>query len=568
MATVAVDVADRLVAQGIGVTVVDPRWVKPVDPAIVELAAEHELVVSVEDNGRVGGCGAVLLQTLNDAGVTTPFRLHGIPQEFLGHAKRAVDPGADRARRPEPGPRHRRGRDGTARRAVIRSMPTTPSDRRSRAATVSPSRSLLLVPVAACSASDESSQSPAATARAARGAGGARARRGPRPDPAARPREPTPSRGDDRDAFLAGVDASDPAFLGDQETYFANLEQLPVGEFGYALDPASLTRTGADYWAVVDVTLELDGYDEVPVVTRDRYRFTQRHGRLPALLGHRPDWEDDARRAPQPWDEGPVTVRYGSGVLGIFDAGSARYAGGVVADVETGIADVSARVPYDWEPRVVVYALSDPAFLAGLEDVPGDDPLALDAVAFPVPATPDGEETADTRFLLNPRMLDASGAGPGPADPPRADPRRASGARADGVPTWLSEGIAEYVSVRPLAPEDRVLSRAALAAAEDGLTEPAGRRRVQRRLAEANYGIAWWACEYLAATYDEEMLWFLLESMRGRRRSRRGAADGSAARRGRTLARKAGRADAADLSSRTRRRWVAERVPDGLGCWA
>ena len=90
MASVAVEVADRLVAQGIGVTVVDPRWVKPVDPAIVGLAREHRLVVSVEDNGVVGGCGAVLLQTLNDAGVTTPVRLHGIPQDFLQHAKRAA----------------------------------------------------------------------------------------------------------------------------------------------------------------------------------------------------------------------------------------------------------------------------------------------------------------------------------------------------------------------------------------------------------------------------------------------------------------------------------------------
>lgn len=90
MGTVAVDVADRLVAQGIGVTVVDPRWVKPVDPAIVELAREHRLVVSIEDNCETGGCGAVLLQTLNAAGVHTPFRLHGIPQEFLGHAKRAA----------------------------------------------------------------------------------------------------------------------------------------------------------------------------------------------------------------------------------------------------------------------------------------------------------------------------------------------------------------------------------------------------------------------------------------------------------------------------------------------
>ena len=79
-----------MVAQGIGVTVVDPRWVKPVDPAIVEVAREHRLVVTLEDNGRVGGVGAAIMLALNDAGVDTPFRLHGIPQEFLGHAKRSV----------------------------------------------------------------------------------------------------------------------------------------------------------------------------------------------------------------------------------------------------------------------------------------------------------------------------------------------------------------------------------------------------------------------------------------------------------------------------------------------
>ncbi|WP_141013501.1 1-deoxy-D-xylulose-5-phosphate synthase [Nocardioides sambongensis] len=90
MAPIALDVADRLQAQGIGVTVVDPRWVKPVDPALVELARGHRRVVTIEDNGRVGGVGSVLLQTLNDAGVHRPVHLHGIPQEFLDHAKRAV----------------------------------------------------------------------------------------------------------------------------------------------------------------------------------------------------------------------------------------------------------------------------------------------------------------------------------------------------------------------------------------------------------------------------------------------------------------------------------------------
>jgi 1-deoxy-D-xylulose-5-phosphate synthase len=88
MAATGVDVADRLVAQGIGVTVVDPRWVKPVNPVLLDLARTHRLVVSIEDNGETGGCGAVLLQTLNAARVHTPFRLHAIPQQFLSHAKR------------------------------------------------------------------------------------------------------------------------------------------------------------------------------------------------------------------------------------------------------------------------------------------------------------------------------------------------------------------------------------------------------------------------------------------------------------------------------------------------
>jgi 1-deoxy-D-xylulose-5-phosphate synthase len=88
MAATAVAVADRLTDQGIGVTVVDPRWVKPIDRALVPLAEQHRLVVTVEDNGRIGGFGANLLQVLTDESVRTPFRLHGIPQQFLDHAER------------------------------------------------------------------------------------------------------------------------------------------------------------------------------------------------------------------------------------------------------------------------------------------------------------------------------------------------------------------------------------------------------------------------------------------------------------------------------------------------
>lgn len=90
MAQTGLETARRLCAQGVGVTVVDPRWVKPVDPALVDLARRHRLVVTIEDNGRVGGVGSVIAQTLRDAGVDTPVRDFGIPQRFLDHAKRAA----------------------------------------------------------------------------------------------------------------------------------------------------------------------------------------------------------------------------------------------------------------------------------------------------------------------------------------------------------------------------------------------------------------------------------------------------------------------------------------------
>ena len=70
-------------------TVVDPRWVKPVPPAVVEMARDHRCVVTVEDNVRAGGVGSAVAQALRDARVAVPLRDFGIPARFLDHAKRA-----------------------------------------------------------------------------------------------------------------------------------------------------------------------------------------------------------------------------------------------------------------------------------------------------------------------------------------------------------------------------------------------------------------------------------------------------------------------------------------------
>src|SRR5215475_8636385 len=88
MCALAVDVAQRLTGQGIGVTVVDPRWVKPLDEALADAAAQHRLVVTVEDNGTAGGFGDAVARYLRDADIATPIKTFGLPQRFLAHGER------------------------------------------------------------------------------------------------------------------------------------------------------------------------------------------------------------------------------------------------------------------------------------------------------------------------------------------------------------------------------------------------------------------------------------------------------------------------------------------------
>ncbi|MEU9925710.1 1-deoxy-D-xylulose-5-phosphate synthase [Streptomyces griseoluteus] len=89
MAPVCLQAASLLGARGIRCTVVDPRWVKPVDPALAGLAAGHRLVAVVEDNSRAAGVGSAVALALGDADVDVPVRRFGIPDQFLAHAKRS-----------------------------------------------------------------------------------------------------------------------------------------------------------------------------------------------------------------------------------------------------------------------------------------------------------------------------------------------------------------------------------------------------------------------------------------------------------------------------------------------
>jgi 1-deoxy-D-xylulose-5-phosphate synthase len=88
LGAVCADVLDAVAVverAGYSVRVVDPRWVTPVDPALAELAAAADLVVTVEDGVAPGGAGSRTIAALRTAGLDVPGREIGIPATFLAH---------------------------------------------------------------------------------------------------------------------------------------------------------------------------------------------------------------------------------------------------------------------------------------------------------------------------------------------------------------------------------------------------------------------------------------------------------------------------------------------------
>ncbi|MGI9600598.1 MAG: 1-deoxy-D-xylulose-5-phosphate synthase [Acidimicrobiales bacterium] len=87
MLEVCLDAAAALADEGIDATVWDPRVVKPLDAAMLEDAAEHELVITVEDGLRQGGAGTGIRVALDDQGAACNVRVLGIPARYIPHAK-------------------------------------------------------------------------------------------------------------------------------------------------------------------------------------------------------------------------------------------------------------------------------------------------------------------------------------------------------------------------------------------------------------------------------------------------------------------------------------------------
>ena len=89
LAHVAVEAASQAYREGVGVTVIDPRWVKPLPVSLITMAQRYKSVVVLEDGIRHGGIASTISEMFRDAGLLVPIHSIGVPLEFIEHSKRS-----------------------------------------------------------------------------------------------------------------------------------------------------------------------------------------------------------------------------------------------------------------------------------------------------------------------------------------------------------------------------------------------------------------------------------------------------------------------------------------------
>jgi 1-deoxy-D-xylulose-5-phosphate synthase len=89
MAAIAVEAASMAYREGVGVTVIDPRWVKPLPTSLITMSQRYKSVVVLEDGIKHGGIASSISEMFREAGLATPIHSIGVPLEFIEHSKRS-----------------------------------------------------------------------------------------------------------------------------------------------------------------------------------------------------------------------------------------------------------------------------------------------------------------------------------------------------------------------------------------------------------------------------------------------------------------------------------------------
>ena len=320
--------------------------------------------------------------------------------------------------------------------------------------------------------------------------------------------------------FMRGIDRSDATFVAQQRRYFRNLAQLPLQRFSYRVLPVQWAEglqpaTGGARARVpeVELTLQLRGYDDRAVRRTVGFVFSYRRDRPVMVSDRDANGARLIRGGAAPWDLTTITARESGGVLAVFDRRTVASATRVTAVVRRGIEQLQEALPFEWDAHVVVYHVQDQRVLSSFSDVPGGVIGHLGAMAFPEYANTARNRVASTRMLL---MSSSVAAGePFLGRIVRHElSHLALGTRDDGVPTWLSEGLAEYLGAREISPRKRIIATAALARAGTGSAVLPPSSNFNGSDQEWHYALSWMACDYIATSRGESKLWELVEAMR------------------------------------------------------
>jgi hypothetical protein len=320
--------------------------------------------------------------------------------------------------------------------------------------------------------------------------------------------------------FLHDVDHHDKALMARQRRYFHNMVQLPLATFRYQVTARQWVgqqfpaRWGDDVrMPQVTQIIQLQGYDTVPVQRTIGFAFSFDGGRTVIVSDRTAKGTLLFLGNPQPWDLTAITAKQSDGVLGIFDHDTAASASTLMGAVHEGIADLDSRLPFTWSNHVVVYSVGDQRVLRSFTDVPGGSIEHLGALTFPTYASASSHSrVASSRILVMPSSVTAGQPFLGRITRHELS-HVAIGPRDDGAPTWVSEGIAEYLGAAQLPQDKRIIATEALARAQGTIGGMPASHDFNDSDQEWHYALSWMAIDYIVSAYGADRMWELMDAM-------------------------------------------------------
>jgi hypothetical protein len=320
----------------------------------------------------------------------------------------------------------------------------------------------------------------------------------------------------DKAGFLADLDPGNPGLRRRQARFFDNLAALPLRTFTlqapgatWPSDFAAEKFRRTAYIPYVEQGLQLRGFDPVPVTSNYALTFAEVEGVLRIVSDDDLADRESDRARNAPWDTTRIVVRRSKDALGIFDEQSQTSAGRIMSWTEESLAAVRRDVPEDWPGDVVVYALSSERLLRRM----GTRFLDRAAIAFPVFDDSDNPtRRVATRVLINPKYLprnEIEGSYLLTHEITHVALARTSGA----TPTWVQEGMADYVATRGADPSRWLPTDATAARARKGADAMPASTFFGDDDPGFDYDLSLAACAYLARRFGEDRLWAFLDRL-------------------------------------------------------